>query len=122
MQKFIITLALTLLTSCISLASEACNDLKLGNEVNAYYAAQSRGIKAPIGSCLLRAMELVLQKEQIQGLRVHPELINETALVLRVAEELDRKRFGLKEGEKMGPAHIKAEVFERGLDPDGNPL
>ncbi len=99
-----------------------CTDSQINYEINVYFSEKVKARAGVIGNCLLTAIQRNLELDQIRGLRVQPELINEMDQVLRVAEELDRKKYGLKPGEKIGPEHIKAEISERGLDPDGNPL
>ncbi len=102
--------------------STLCTDTQINHEINVYFAEKAKNSSSAMGPCLLTAIRKNQELDQIRGLRIHPELNTETAHVLRVAEELDRKKFGLKPGEKIGPEHIKAEIFERGLDPNGDPL
>ncbi|MFN9067267.1 MAG: hypothetical protein ACK5V3_08575, partial [Bdellovibrionales bacterium] len=99
-----------------------CTDSQINHEINVYLAEKAKNSSSVMGPCLIMAVRKNQELDQIRGLRIHPELSTETAHVLRVAEEMDRKKFGLKPGEKIGPEHIKAEMFERGLDPNGEAL
>jgi hypothetical protein len=119
---FLISLAIVNFAFAQNPRNTICTDAQINAEINVYFSEKEKGKTGAIGNCLLTAILRNIELDQIRGLRVNPELVNETAQVLRVADELDRKKYGLRPGEKIGPEHIKAEMSERGLDPNGDPL
>lgn len=111
-QWILLTFSVFLSLPAWSQAKLVCTDEKLFDEITTYYGVKRQTGRIEVGACLQKAITETLDVMTIQGLRGNSELLNDDTLVAQVQEDLQVRM----------TAKIKAEIFEKGLDPNGNPI